>query len=72
MAFGAAQLLPFVREGIERREATDADYENLIHLLAPSFPAARHAGGGNDPRAERQAADSRHFDMVYALLTLSD
>ena len=70
MAFGAVYGCPFVREGIERREATYADYENLVRL-AQAFPQLDTPGGvicePND-----KPLDSRHLDMVYALLTLSD
>ena len=61
MAFGAVYGCPFVREGIERREATYADFENLVAPVA-GVPAARHARR-DDLRAERQAArlpPSRH------------
>src|SRR5580698_1042599 len=70
MAFGAVYGCPFVREGIERREATYADYENLVRL-AQAFPQLDTPGGvicePND-----KPLDSRHLDMVYALMTLSD
>src|SRR5476649_261787 len=70
MAFGAVYGCPFVREGIERREATYADYENLVRL-AQAFPQLDTPGGvicePND-----KPLDSRHLDMIYALLTLSD
>ena len=70
MAFGAVYGCPFVREGIERLEATYEDYENLVRL-AQAFPQLDSPGGvicePND-----KPLDSRHLDMVYALLTLSD
>src|SRR6202142_2053219 len=70
MAFGAVYGCPFVSEGIERREATYADYENLIRL-AQSFPQL-DTPGGTICEPNDKPLDSRHLDMVYALLTLSD
>jgi trimethylamine--corrinoid protein Co-methyltransferase len=70
MAFGAVYGCPFVREGIERREATYADFENLIRL-AQSFPQL-DTPGGTICEPNDKPLDSRHLDMVYALLTLSD
>ena len=54
MVFCAVYGCPFVREGLERRDATYADFENLVRLVAV-VPAARLAGR-HDLRAERQAA----------------
>src|SRR5579885_855923 len=70
MAFGAVYGCPFVREGLERREATYADYENLVRL-AQAFPQL-DAPGGTICEPNDRPLDSRHLDMVYALLTLSD
>jgi trimethylamine--corrinoid protein Co-methyltransferase len=70
MAFGAVYGCPFVREGIERREATYADFENLVRL-AQAFPQLDTPGGTICEPNDRPL-DSRHLDMVYALLTLSD
>jgi trimethylamine---corrinoid protein Co-methyltransferase len=70
MAFGAVYGCPFVREGIERREATYADYENLVRL-AQAFPQL-DTPGGTICEPNDKPLDSRHLDMVYALLTLSD
>jgi len=70
MAFGAVYGCPFVREGIERREATYADFENLVRL-AQAFPQLDSPGGTICEPNDRPL-DSRHLDMVYALLTLSD
>src|SRR5205823_1842156 len=70
MAFGAVYGCPFVREGIERREATYADYENLVRL-SQSFPQL-DTPGGTICEPNDKPLDSRHLDMVYALLTLSD
>jgi trimethylamine---corrinoid protein Co-methyltransferase len=61
---------PFVREGLERREATYADFENLVRL-AQSFPQL-DTPGGTICEPNDTPLDSRHLDMVYALLTLSD
>ena len=70
MAFGAVYGCPFVREGLERREATYADFENLVRL-SQSFPQLDTPGGTICEPNDRPL-DSRHLDMVYALLTLSD
>ena len=70
MAFGAVYGCPFVREGIERREATYADFENLVRL-AQAFPQLDTPGGTICEPNDRPL-DSRHLDMVFALLTLSD
>ena len=70
MAFGAVYGCPFVREGLERREATYADFENLVRL-AQSFPQL-DTPGGTICEPNDKPLDSRHLDMVYALLTLSD
>jgi trimethylamine---corrinoid protein Co-methyltransferase len=70
MAFAAVYGCPFVRAGIERREATYADFENLVRL-AQSFPQL-DTPGGTICEPNDLPLDSRHLDMVYALLTLSD
>ena len=70
MAFGAVYGCPFVREGLERREATYADFENLVRL-SQSFPQL-DTPGGTICEPNDKPLDSRHLDMVYALLTLSD
>jgi trimethylamine--corrinoid protein Co-methyltransferase len=70
MAFGAVYGCPFVREGLERREATYADFENLVRL-SQSFPQL-DTPGGTICEPNDTPLDSRHLDMVYALLTLSD
>jgi trimethylamine---corrinoid protein Co-methyltransferase len=70
MVFGAVYGCPFVREGLERREATYADYENLVRL-AQAFPQL-DTPGGTICEPNDKPLDSRHLDMVYALLTLSD
>src|SRR3954469_7939663 len=70
MAFAAVYGCPFARRGLERREATYADFENLVRL-AQSFPQLDSPGGTICEPNDRPL-DSRHLDMVYALLTLSD
>src|SRR5207248_7083479 len=70
MAFGAVYGCPFVREGLERREATYADFENLVRL-AQAFPQL-DSPGGTICEPNDTPLDSRHLDMVFALLTLSD
>src|SRR5216684_1173132 len=70
MAFGAVYGCPFVRRGLDRREATYDDFENLVRL-AQSFPQL-DTPGGTICEPNDKPLDSRHLDMVYALLTLSD
>src|SRR5204863_40733 len=70
MVFSAVYGCPFVREGIERRDATYDDFQNLVRL-AQSFPQLDSPGGTICEPNDRPL-DSRHLDMVYALLTLSD
>ncbi|HYU66964.1 MAG TPA: trimethylamine methyltransferase family protein, partial [Jatrophihabitantaceae bacterium] len=70
MVFSAVYGCPFVREGINRREATYADFENLIRL-SHAFPQLDSPGGTICEPNDRPL-DSRHLDMVYALVTLSD
>jgi trimethylamine--corrinoid protein Co-methyltransferase len=70
MVFSAVYGCPFVRQGIERREATYDDFQNLIRL-SQAFPQLDSPGGTICEPNDRPL-DSRHLDMVYALLTLSD
>jgi trimethylamine--corrinoid protein Co-methyltransferase len=70
MVFSAVYGCPFVREGDERREATYDDFQNLVRL-AQSFPQLDSPGGTICEPNDRPL-DSRHLDMVFALLTLSD
>ncbi|HEV8105221.1 MAG TPA: trimethylamine methyltransferase family protein [Gaiellaceae bacterium] len=70
MAFSAVYGCPFVRQGIERREATYDDFENLVRL-AQTFPQL-DTPGGTICEPNDKPLDSRHLDMVYALLTVSD
>src|SRR5438270_8915801 len=70
MVFSAVYGCPFVREGAERRDATYDDFQNLVKL-AQSFPQLDSPGGTICEPNDRPL-DSRHLDMVFALLTLSD
>jgi trimethylamine--corrinoid protein Co-methyltransferase len=70
MVFSAVYGCPFVREGDERREATYDDFQNLVKL-AHSFPQL-DSPGGTICEPNDVPLDSRHLDMVFALLTLSD
>ena len=70
MVFSAVYGCPFVREGDERRDATYDDFQNLVKL-AQSFPQLDSPGGTICEPNDRPL-DSRHLDMVLALLTLSD
>jgi len=70
MVFSSVYGPPFVREGDVRREGTLADYRNFAKL-AQSFSAIDSVGG---VVAEPNDAplDSRHLDMLYATMTLTD
>jgi trimethylamine---corrinoid protein Co-methyltransferase len=70
MVFSAVYGCPFVREGDVRRDATYNDFQNLVKL-AQSFPQL-DSPGGTICEPNDTPLDSRHLDMVYALLTLSD
>jgi trimethylamine---corrinoid protein Co-methyltransferase len=70
MVFSAVYGCPFVREGDERRDATYDDFQNLVKL-AQSFPQL-DSPGGTICEPNDTPLDSRHLDMVFALLTLSD
>jgi trimethylamine--corrinoid protein Co-methyltransferase len=70
MVFSAVYGCPFVREGLVRRNATYQDFQNLVKL-AQSFPQL-DSPGGTICEPDDKPLDSRHLDMVYALLTLSD
>jgi trimethylamine---corrinoid protein Co-methyltransferase len=70
MVFSAVYGCPFVREGMERRDATYDDFQNLVRL-AQSFPQLDSPGGTICEPNDRPL-DSRHLDMVFALMTLSD
>ena len=70
MVFSAVYGCPFVREGLERRDATYDDFQNLVKL-AQSFPQL-DSPGGTICEPNDLPLDSRHLDMVFALMTLSD
>ena len=70
MVFSAVYGCPFVREGLERRDATYDDFQNLVRL-SQSFPQL-DSPGGTICEPNDLPLDSRHLDMVYALMTLSD
>src|SRR6476661_10256761 len=70
MVFSAVYGCPFVREGLERRNATYNDFQNLTRL-AQAFPQL-DSPGGTICEPDDVPLDSRHLDMVYALMTLSD
>jgi len=70
MVFSAVYGCPFVREGLERRDATYEDFRNLVKL-SQAFPQL-DSPGGTICEPNDKPLDSRHLDMVYALLTLSD
>jgi trimethylamine--corrinoid protein Co-methyltransferase len=70
MVFSAVYGCPFVREGIERRNASMNDFENLVKL-SHAFPQL-DTPGGTICEPEDRPLDSRHLDMVYALMTLTD
>jgi trimethylamine--corrinoid protein Co-methyltransferase len=70
MVFSSVYGPPFVLQGDVRRDATMDDFRNFSKL-AQSFPEIDSAGGvicePNDA-----PLDSRHLDMIYALMTLTD
>ena len=70
MVFSSVYGPPFVRRGDVRREATLEDYRNFAKL-AQSFDVIDSVGG---VVAEPNDAplDSRHLDMLYATMTLTD
>src|SRR5205807_2557501 len=70
MVFAPLYGGPFIRLGVGLREATMDDFENLVRL-AQSFPEL-DCSGGTICEPNDRPLDSRHLDMVYALMTLSD
>jgi trimethylamine--corrinoid protein Co-methyltransferase len=70
MVFSSVYGPPFFRRGEERRDGTLADFEDFAKL-AQSFSVMDSVGGvvvePNDA-----PLDSRHLDMVYRALTLTD
>jgi trimethylamine---corrinoid protein Co-methyltransferase len=70
MAFLPVYGCPFTREGDQRRDATFDDYQRFVKL-SQVFPEMDMAGGTLVEPNDRPL-DSRHLDMVLALMTLSD
>jgi trimethylamine---corrinoid protein Co-methyltransferase len=70
MVFSGVYGPPFTRQGDTRRDATLDDFHNFVRL-AQSFPEL-DSPGGTIVEPNDTPLDSRHLDMVYALLTLSD
>ena len=70
MVFGSVYGPPFVREGDVRRIATMNDFEQFCKL-SQSFPLLDSAGG-TICEPDDTPLDSRHLDMVRALVTLTD
>jgi trimethylamine---corrinoid protein Co-methyltransferase len=70
MVFSAVYGCPFVREGLERRDATYDDFQNLVKLA--QFYPQLDSPGGTICEPNDRPLDSRHLDMVFALMTLSD
>ena len=70
LVFSSVYGPPFYRSGDERRDGTLKDFENFARL-AQSFDAIDSVGGvvvePNDA-----PLDSRHLDMVFRALTLTD
>jgi trimethylamine--corrinoid protein Co-methyltransferase len=70
MVFSSVYGPPFVREGAARRDGTLEDYRNFARL-AQSYSVIDSVGGvvvePNDA-----PLDSRHLDMLYAAMTLTD
>ncbi len=70
MVFGSVYGPPFVRDGDERRTATLNDFHQFCKL-SQSFPQLDSAGG-TICEPDDAPLDSRHLDMVRALMTLTD
>jgi trimethylamine---corrinoid protein Co-methyltransferase len=70
MVFLPVYGCPFTREAGQRREATMDDYERFLKL-SQVFSEIDMAGGTLAEPNDRPL-DSRHLDMVFALMTLSD
>jgi trimethylamine---corrinoid protein Co-methyltransferase len=70
MVFSAVYGCPFVRDGLERRNATLNDFQNLVKL-SHAFPQL-DSPGGTICEPDDVPLDSRHLDMVFNLMTLSD
>ena len=70
MVFGAVYGPPFYREGDWRGDATMDSFRKLTKL-SQAFPEMDSAGGIiSEPNDT--PLDSRHLDMLYALMTLTD
>jgi trimethylamine--corrinoid protein Co-methyltransferase len=70
MVFGSVYGPPFVRDGDVRRTATLHDFHQFCQL-SQAFPQLDSAGG-TICEPDDAPLDSRHLDMVRALLTLTD
>jgi trimethylamine--corrinoid protein Co-methyltransferase len=70
MVFGSVYGPPFVRDGDVRRTATLHDFHQFCQL-SQSFPQLDSAGG-TICEPDDAPLDSRHLDMVRALVTLTD
>src|SRR3954469_2183312 len=70
MVFGSVYGPPFVRDGDVRRTATLHDFHQFCQL-SQSFPQLDSAGG-TICEPDDAPLDSRHLDMVRALLMLTD
>lgn len=70
MTFASVYGPPFVREGATRRDGTLDDFVNFARL-SQSFDVLDSAGGVMCEPNDRPL-DSRHLDMVLALLTQTD
>ncbi len=70
MVFAPVYGPPFLREGDERRDAAMRDFVRLVQL-SQAYPEIDIAGGTICEPNDRPL-DSRHLDMIHALLTQSD
>jgi trimethylamine--corrinoid protein Co-methyltransferase len=70
MVFSSVYGPPFVRQGDVRRDAMMDDYRNFAKL-AQSFSAMDSVGGVVCEPSDAPL-DSRHLDMLYAAMTLTD
>ncbi|MDH4159334.1 MAG: trimethylamine methyltransferase family protein, partial [Actinomycetota bacterium] len=70
MVFSSVYGPPFVRAGAVRRDGTLEDYRNFARL-AQSY-AVIDSVGGVVAEPNDAPLDSRHLDMLYATMTLTD
>ncbi len=70
MFFAPTQGPPFVRDGVERREATFADFERFCRLTQVFDELDTPGGLCCEPND--RPLDSRHLDMLLAVQTLTD